>query len=252
MEIILSEQQESKAILLHGWAVNVAVFEDFVARLPAGTAVWPLPGYPLWPLQTPFTIETAVAALADKIRTPIHLFGWSLGGYVALQLAARHPEKVKTLTLCASFARYSKSEDYPIGFSAEALAKTLAAFKQDYAAQMARFMRLQVLFAPEQQALVNTLLPKITALPVSDRVLETSLAALEAADARALLPDIATPTLILYGKRDATTPPAMAHYLAEHLPCAQTQGFEAATHAPFISHPEACARAVRAFWEAHG
>ena len=57
-------------------------------------------------------------------RLPPHtwLGGWSLGGMVALYLAARHPHKVRALCLTASFAKFRAEAGYPEGLSNPALA----------------------------------------------------------------------------------------------------------------------------------
>jgi pimeloyl-ACP methyl ester carboxylesterase len=58
----------------------------------AGT--WP------WPAGTPASLDDEAAALAPLLNAGgVHLFGHSYGGAVALQIALRWPERVKSLTL---------------------------------------------------------------------------------------------------------------------------------------------------------
>ncbi|MGA9283714.1 MAG: alpha/beta fold hydrolase [Pseudolabrys sp.] len=40
-----------------------------------------------------------ISAVVEKLNRPVHLVGHSFGGAVALQLALRHPEHLKSLTL---------------------------------------------------------------------------------------------------------------------------------------------------------
>jgi pimeloyl-ACP methyl ester carboxylesterase len=53
-----------------------------------------------WPAGTPASIEDEAVALAPLLNAGgVHLFGHSYGGAVALQIALRWPERVKSLTL---------------------------------------------------------------------------------------------------------------------------------------------------------
>ena len=53
-----------------------------------------------WPLGTPVSLDDEAQALAPLLhREPVHLFGHSYGGAVALQMALRWPERVRSLTL---------------------------------------------------------------------------------------------------------------------------------------------------------
>lgn len=53
-----------------------------------------------WPTGTPASIDDEAATLAPLLNaSPVHLFGHSYGGAVALQIALRWPGRVKSLTL---------------------------------------------------------------------------------------------------------------------------------------------------------
>lgn len=53
-----------------------------------------------WPTGTPVSLDAEAHALAPLLqRGPVHLFGHSYGGTVALQIALRWPERVSSLTL---------------------------------------------------------------------------------------------------------------------------------------------------------
>jgi pimeloyl-ACP methyl ester carboxylesterase len=97
-------------IFLHGtrltgasWAAQVAALGDEFHCLTPD-----LPGHGTAEA-VPFTIETAAAAVADLIDREAHdrraiLVGLSLGGYVAMALAARWPERVVGLAISGSTA----------------------------------------------------------------------------------------------------------------------------------------------------
>jgi len=53
-----------------------------------------------WPTGTPVSLDAEAQALAPLLqRQPVHLFGHSYGGAVALQIALRWPDRVSSLTL---------------------------------------------------------------------------------------------------------------------------------------------------------
>ncbi len=55
---------------------------------------------------------------------------------------------------------------------------------------------------------------------------------------------VETPTFILWGKKDTTTPPRQATAMYEKLPNAELKFYANWTHAPYISNPDELARAL--------
>ena len=131
-----------KVYLIHGWAANRHVFDDLIPRLSADWQIraLDLPGHGDAPFTEPFNIAAIAEAFAEEIDAPAHILGWSLGGLVALHLAARRPDKVRSLCLTASFARLTADADYPEGLSNPALGKMVGAFRQDYAKHIKQFL----------------------------------------------------------------------------------------------------------------
>jgi pimeloyl-ACP methyl ester carboxylesterase len=96
------------ALFVHGLGGNATNWTDLSFLLSDrldGIAV-DLPGFGHSPppRDGDYTPRRTAATLADLVRDrfdgrPVHLFGNSMGGAVAVQLAARHPELVRTLTL---------------------------------------------------------------------------------------------------------------------------------------------------------
>jgi len=96
------------ALFVHGLGGNATNWTDLMALLRDrvdGVAV-DLPGFG-WsppPRDGDFTLRRSAATLADLVQSrfdgrPVHLFGNSMGGAIAVQLAARHRQLVRTLTL---------------------------------------------------------------------------------------------------------------------------------------------------------
>ena len=239
-----------KVYLIHGWGANHHVFDDLMPRLPAEWVVCApdLPGHGDAPFVQPFDIEAAADAVAAQIDTPADILGWSLGGLVALYLAARHSDKVRSLCLTASFARLTADEDYPEGLAAPALGKMVGAFRSDYAKHIKQFLQLQLLHTHDADGIIGRILPDLARCGTPS-ALQEALDAAERADARRLLDKIDVPVLLVFGGKDAITPPRMGEYLHRHLKGSRLVVMEKAAHAPFLSHAEAFAALYRDFVE---
>ncbi|STZ77161.1 pimeloyl-ACP methyl ester esterase BioH [Bergeriella denitrificans] len=232
-----------KVYLIHGWGANRHVFDDLIPRLPASWDIHnlDLPGHGGAPDIEPFDIAAIADRFAADIDSPAHILGWSLGGLAALNLAARHPEKVRSLCLTASFAKLTAAPDYLEGLDRVALGKMVGLFRQDYAKYIKQFLQLQLLNTPDAADILSRILPDLAALGAPS-ALQSALEAVEQADARPLLPETAAPALLVFGGKDAVTPPRMGEYLQRHLPESEFHLIEKAAHAPFLSHAGEFAR----------
>ena len=239
-----------KVYLIHGWAANRHVFDDLIPRLPNDWDIraLDLPGHGDAPFAEPFDIAAIAEAFAEEIDTPAHILGWSLGGLVALHLAARRPDKVRSLCLTASFARLTADADYPEGLSNSALSKMVGAFRQDYAKHIKQFLQLQLLHTHDADGIIGRILPDLARCGTPS-ALQEALDAAERADARHLLDKIDVPVLLVFGGKDAITPPRMGEYLHRRLKGSRLVVMEKAAHAPFLSHAEAFAALYRDFVE---
>jgi pimeloyl-ACP methyl ester carboxylesterase len=96
------------AVLIHGWASSSSYWEPLVEKLlDGGRSAWilDLPGYHPgedlsgfdWTLDS--AAESVAAAIKKRCGKPVHLVGHSMGGSVALTVAANYPELVATVAL---------------------------------------------------------------------------------------------------------------------------------------------------------
>ena len=91
-------------LLLHGALGSAAQFDALRQHLPAGQRVW-APDFPGHGGQPTGSTEFSIPAFADSVLAfldaqnagPVDVFGYSMGGYVGLYLAWKHPERVRQL-----------------------------------------------------------------------------------------------------------------------------------------------------------
>lgn len=224
------------ALFLHGWGLHGGVWADTLRALP-GTAV-DLPGYGATPGVAPYRAQTLADALAARIDTPVAVVGWSMGGMVALALAARHADKVARLALVATSPVFVRRPDWPHGLEADVLAGFAASLRADYRATVLRFLSLQARGGDDARAVIGRLRAQVFARGEPDAAtLIDGLQLLRIVDLRAEAAHVRCPTLVLHGAHDGLCPPAAARWLAGHIAGARLVLHERAAHAPFLSHP---------------
>ncbi|HWU20053.1 MAG TPA: alpha/beta hydrolase, partial [Nocardioides sp.] len=96
-------------LCLHGIGSSSAAFEPQIDELAGELRflAWDAPGYaaspdPEAPLDLDAYADAAAAVLRDRADGPTHVLGVSWGGVIAVRLAARHPELVRSLVLADS------------------------------------------------------------------------------------------------------------------------------------------------------
>ena len=242
-------------VLLHGWAMNLRVFDALAQALAPHFTVLAidLPGHGR-SAEAPslahdgWTLERLAAAIAPALPRDSLLLGWSLGGQVALQLALDAPERVAALALVATTPRFVVGADWPHGIAASVLAHFARHLGGDYRDTVRDFLDLQVRGSRDAPAALATLQSALFSHgEAAPAVLARALEVLSRADLRARLGAIAVPALVLSGQHDRVTPPGAARALAAGLARGQHHEFARCGHAPFLSHEAGFAALLRGF-----
>ena len=109
LRIADTQKGANTILLLHGYLESLDVWDGFVRLLQAHARVitLDLPGHGISEVKGPihtmeFLADTVHAALLELNVAKCTVVGHSMGGYVALALAARHPEILEGLVLLSS------------------------------------------------------------------------------------------------------------------------------------------------------
>lgn len=148
-------------VLLHGWGLNVRVFDGLAAalcdRLRIIAVDLPGHGRSAWlPERSSLDEQAAqVRETVEAIAEEYSLLGWSLGGQIALQLAAARAAQVSAdpgstapavnrLVLIATTPRFTAGPDWPNGTPPQRLAAQASSLRMDYRRTVSDFLELQV------------------------------------------------------------------------------------------------------------
>jgi pimeloyl-[acyl-carrier protein] methyl ester esterase len=247
-------------VLLHGWGLNLRVWDGLATALAERFRVVAvdLPGHGRsdW-LPARASLEKQAAQVHESvsaIASRYSLLGWSLGGQIALRLAAeqgrspaesaeRRPPILECLVLIAATPRLSAGPGWPCGTPPERLEEQAAALRTDYTRTVNDFLELQVRGSARGAAALAQLRAALFAHgEARPEALARGLELLRDTDLRPLLGSIMLPTLVIAGQYDRVALPAASHALANALPDAKYVEIRRAAHAPFLSHlPEVSA-----------
>lgn len=250
-------------VMLHGWALNLRVFDGLVSRLTdahVGARVeiirLDLPGHgrarepTAW--QQPSDRAWEIGEVADHLLAQMPeravVLGWSLGAKLALEIAVRAPERVTGLILVSATPKFAATADWPHGAPAARLDALAAALRSDYRRTVSDFLSLQVRGSAEATSTLDHLRRALL-----DRgecppdVLLRALRLLHEVDQRTSLSRIATPTLVIAGAYDRVVHPEASRALAQRIPGARYVELPRCGHAPFLSHESDVVDLVREF-----
>jgi pimeloyl-ACP methyl ester carboxylesterase len=192
-------------VLLHGLCEDGTIWDDFIKLLPDFQIIRPdLSGFGA----SDILAEHSIDLMADSVKAVLdHLniqkcivIGHSMGGYVAMALAQKHPELMAGLGLFHSHP-FADSEDK----KAERL-KSIDFVKKNghiiYVKQLIPKLFAE-LFATSNEFLINSLIHKATQYP-PETIIGAQEAMLNRPDLSHILRGIACPVLLIIGKQDKT------------------------------------------------
>ena len=178
-------------------------------------------------------------------REAVHVVSLSLGGCVALALALRAPERVRSLTLVNAFARLAPAGISGLIGMGIRLGLVMAAPMPVVASHVAR----RLFPKPEQQGLYQAAVASLSRTPRA--VYLSAMRALAGFDVRKRLDGVRCPTLIVAGDRDTTVPLAAKEMLQRSIRGARLLVVPDSGHATNCDQPDTFNRSVLEFLAAN-
>ncbi len=239
--------QGASLLLFHSLLSDRASFDAIVPKLSQAfrVIVPELPGF-----GGSKAVSGGLADVADRMAEAARdaadggetvVLGNGYGGFVALQMAIRHPGIAGRLILADCGAAFSEEGRQAFrAMAAASKAKGLAAITD---------VAMRRLFAPEFQARHPDLMRdrRDAFLKTDPEVLRAACGQLAELDLRPQLSEVKVPVLVLVGEHDEATPPPMSRELAALLPNARLKIIAGCAHVPQLQSPEVFLDAIGDF-----
>jgi pimeloyl-ACP methyl ester carboxylesterase len=222
----------SRLVLIPGLACDSGMWHEQLAAMPGH-----------WNAQVVdvatrcASIETMAAMLLDEHDGPLVLCGASMGGMVAMEAARQAPARVRGLALLGTSARPETADMQRLREQAIALFD---------AGRADEVLRANVMFAFDRRH------PQLKALSAryfaiiqragTDQLVRQNRAVIARPDARAHLPTLRCPTLVVTGEDDALTPADCAREIAALAPGAELHLLPHCGHMLTMEQPDAVNR----------
>lgn len=217
-------------IVLHGLMGGLSNFEGVANYFPKEGYQVLIPELPLY---SQSLIKTSVRAfskfvkefIAYKELDKVILVGNSLGGHIGLYFTKMYPELTKALVITGSSGLYESGmgESYPKRGDYEYIKKK--AEDVFYDPKVATKEMVDEVFAT-----VNDRIKLIKTLTIAKSAIRHNMAK--------DLPNMTTPTCIIWGKNDKVTPPNVAEEFNTLLPNSELFWIDKCGHAAMMEHPD--------------
>ncbi len=237
-------------VMVPGWGMHADVWSEWADLLARDFRVHrvELPGHGAQRAAPAAHLDAWSDAVLAQAPPRACWLGWSLGGLVALNAARRQPQRFGGLVLVAATPRFVTAPDWPHAVAPAVFDQFAAQLAHNCRQTLLRFLALQVRGIEHEGAALRRLRGLVGARPdPQPQALADGLRLLQHSDLRAAVATLAVPLYWLFGGRDTLVPPQVS----ARVPGVR-QTLPEAGHAPFLSHPQACAERVRQWLQAEG
>ena len=242
-------------VLLHGFPLNPRMWDSVRERLSEAYEVLTpaFPGFGDKPAGDASSMASWADGVADfldqcQVTDPVHLCGLSMGGYVALEFAARHADRLQRLILCdtktepdsyearnarltmAEQMRMASKECYPDliqGLASQMLPRLLAPSTLEHDQATAHFV----------QSLI------VQSEPLAVAAAQQAMA--HRRDTAIVVQELKCPLLLIAGENDLLTPPSMMEQILQFNSAGRLEAIADSGHLPPIENPAGFVAALK-------
>jgi pimeloyl-[acyl-carrier protein] methyl ester esterase len=238
-----------RLILLPGWGLGISPLEPLMTALQGLDEHLRVEIEPLPELESS-DLDEWLDELDAIVPENTWLGGWSLGGMLAAELAARRGDRCCGLLTLASNPCFVAHAEWPSAMPGETFDAFLAGCSADPRGTLKRFSLLCAQGAEDARGMARLLLGGAPNTPPS--VLLSGLELLAQLDTRQALQAFRGPQLHLFAGLDGLVPAQAAVDLLALLPDIEIGLIEQAGHAFLLEDPHGIAGAIQAFLHESG
>lgn len=231
-------EKNGTILWLTGWSISDSVFNRLRESLPDYRHI--AVDYSEADTQEKMIHLTEIAA--KNILSPLVIGGWSLGGLLALKLAAL----ADGLLLFAATAQFTRSkEESDLGWADAYVRKMIAGLSKDREAVETKFRRMLFTEAEREEGIEQS-------LPFrhdwTTPALIAGLQILRGEEVFSQLQHTRCPIFLVHGTDDKICPYGAALELVSLIPQAMLHTIPFGGHAPFLGREEEIAKRFRSWW----
>jgi len=216
-------------LLLHGLFGALSNFKSIIDNFSdynVVTPILPIMTMPLKKLGLTGLVDHVESFIDWKSFNKVNVIGNSLGGHIAQLYALRRPDKIKTLTLTGSSGLFESAfgKSFPKRGNYDFIKERVEA----------------TFFKPETatKELVDEVFDTVNDRSKAIRIVVTAKSAVRN-NLEDKISNITAPTLLIWGKQDAITPPFVGEKFDELLPNSELEFIQDCGHAPMMERPQA-------------
>ena len=190
----------------------------------------------------------SISAMAERILAqtngPLILFGLSMGGYIAMEVARLGPSRVRGLGLFSTGARADSKDRRKMRDELVRLS-SIGKFKGVTPRLLPKFLSQKAL---QNQELTHSIMQMAQTIGQHNFALQQK-AISGRIDQRPFLPSFTAPSCVVCGVLDELTPPELSVEMAELMPNCKLTLLETTGHLSTMEAPESCLEAMQSLIE---
>jgi pimeloyl-[acyl-carrier protein] methyl ester esterase len=231
-------------IFIHGWAMNKDVFKPFFEKLDNNK--YQLLFFDLPEMDENDAWEKCINQINDAIQDfnfdSFDIFGWSLGGQVAIEICRLNRERVKKIILASSTPLFVNNDVWEFGLTEEIFENFAKSIMNDQKKTLNNFFNLQLLGQENKKAILNYLTNCVATQGLNINSLKFYLSHMKNNNFLTIMDNMNCDIHLIAGDQDKIVPIESQTFMQKYIKnVKKTLFINKASHVPFLSHPEECA-----------
>jgi len=243
-----SSLQSEPLVLLHGWGSSSESWQPLIPHLQniAPVITLDLPGFGESEEIPDFNLESLIELVVAELPESSTLIGWSLGGMLGVQIAARYPQKITRLITLAANAKFVASDDYETAMALAVNRPFNKSFAEDSTGTLKLFNGLLAQGDNNERSVLKQLRTLIKPEAANTNWMQ-ALELLATLDNREAFVSLTQPGLHVLAEKDVLVPVSAINSLTTLNPQQQVSIVYGAAHALHWSQPEIVAGKIAVF-----
>jgi pimeloyl-[acyl-carrier protein] methyl ester esterase len=230
-------------IFIHGWAMNKDIFMPFFEKLDKNK--YQLLFFDLPQMDENDNWEECIKQINEAIQDHnfdfFDIFGWSLGGHIAIEIYRLNKDKVKKIIFTSSTPTFVNKHDWEYGLNEEIFDNFANLIMKDHQKTLLNFFNLQLLGQDKRKETLNFLTNNVSTKSVDINSLKFYLSHMKKNNFLTLMHNVNCDLYLIAGEQDKIVPIESQVFMHKNNMNVKNILFiDKASHIPFLSHPEEC------------